>query len=636
MRVYLGPSVAPQSRRSGDTFPRYSAPRLLVQWSSRREEFAGNLFAALAADRISEADLAGFAVPLRGGVMRPRSFGLAAAVHVAVVLLMIAAAVFNAPRPLTPEEKARLHAQKLTWYTFNDELPAIAPDKSRGAKTEAAKRPEPPRRGARGFSSQVIVSNPPQADNTRQTIFQPDTPNIRIERDVPVPNIVMMARQAPRPALDYLPAPSVQLVPSRRAPLQYDAARPVLQHLPAPDVQVTQQARALPLDVKRPELAHLPAPDVRVTEQARNLPLNVQRPELAHLPAPSVPVSQPRLPLASLPAGEVTQPAPPPGVVRREVADLRAPGFGAPRVGRPAPEVPAPPPQIATGGPGGAAGGGASRTLVALGVNPSPPSGPISVPAGNRAGTFSTGPNGDTASAAGDPAAEGTNGGGLGSGTGVRDVADLRVPGISITGGVRPPSAAMGPVVSGPAPPRNPAPLPEPPRARPSAAERERLASIIARESRPTLPEWGRRGAMPKDDPFLPGKRVYTVYINLPNVSSQSGSWVLRFAELADRNLKDGTDLTAPVARRKVDPGYHPDAMREGVHGMVTLYGVIGADGKVSRVKVVRGLDPRLDERAIRALQGWEFLPAKRNGVAVDTEAIVQIPFTLNGIKTGF
>jgi outer membrane biosynthesis protein TonB len=44
-------------------------------------------------------------------------------------------------------------------------------------------------------------------------------------------------------------------------------------------------------------------------------------------------------------------------------------------------------------------------------------------------------------------------------------------------------------------------------------------------------------------------------------------------------------------------------------------------------VRVLHGVDERLDHNARIALARWQFRPATRNGSAVDLEAVVQIPF---------
>jgi TonB family protein len=113
--------------------------------------------------------------------------------------------------------------------------------------------------------------------------------------------------------------------------------------------------------------------------------------------------------------------------------------------------------------------------------------------------------------------------------------------------------------------------------------------------------------------------------LSMPNLTSAGGSWIVRFAAL--KPTSDQSELTPPVAVHKVDPAYPSSLMRARVEGTVTLYAIIRADGTVDAVKVLRGVDGTLDENARLALSHWQFLPARRHGLAVDLEAVVQIPF---------
>jgi protein TonB len=79
----------------------------------------------------------------------------------------------------------------------------------------------------------------------------------------------------------------------------------------------------------------------------------------------------------------------------------------------------------------------------------------------------------------------------------------------------------------------------------------------------------------------------------------------------------------------KVDPAYPAELMRDRVEGTVTLYAVIFKDGSVGGVKVLRGVEEKLDESARVALAKWKFHPATKNGSAVDLETVVQIPFVV-------
>jgi len=123
------------------------------------------------------------------------------------------------------------------------------------------------------------------------------------------------------------------------------------------------------------------------------------------------------------------------------------------------------------------------------------------------------------------------------------------------------------------------------------------------------------------------GKRYYSLTLNMPNLSSVQGSWIIRFAELKDKPEKG--DLIAPVAVEKIDPAYPPELVRDHIEGTVTLYAVIRSDGTVGEIRLLRGIDTRLDENARIALSRWRFRPALKNGAAVDLEAVIHIPFRL-------
>jgi TonB family protein len=120
-------------------------------------------------------------------------------------------------------------------------------------------------------------------------------------------------------------------------------------------------------------------------------------------------------------------------------------------------------------------------------------------------------------------------------------------------------------------------------------------------------------------------RRLYSMTMNMPNLNSAGGSWIMRFAELGEVHEKG--ELIAPIAEHKVDPAYPLQLMRENVSGTVTLRAIIRADGSVSDIRVVNGADARLDHYASEALARWHFLPAMKNDANVDVEAIVMIPF---------
>jgi TonB family protein len=130
-------------------------------------------------------------------------------------------------------------------------------------------------------------------------------------------------------------------------------------------------------------------------------------------------------------------------------------------------------------------------------------------------------------------------------------------------------------------------------------------------------------------DPRLEGRAVYTISIQMPNVTSFSGSWLVWFAERRPLTGNPPADIESPVALRKVDPKYYRDAVSDRVEGTVRLFAVIRKDGQVDGIEILRGIDSRLDRSAAEALAKWQFQPAKRGGIPVDVDAVFEVPFRL-------
>jgi len=138
------------------------------------------------------------------------------------------------------------------------------------------------------------------------------------------------------------------------------------------------------------------------------------------------------------------------------------------------------------------------------------------------------------------------------------------------------------------------------------------------------------------------GRRFYSLNLNMPNLNSAGGSWIIRFATVNGSAAEDSNglasasqgaattsanDLSAPSATRKVDPAYPLELMRQNLGGTVILYAVIRSDGTVGNIRVLRSVDERLDRYASQAIAKWHFEPARKNGSPVDVEATFWIPF---------
>lgn len=75
---------------------------------------------------------------------------------------------------------------------------------------------------------------------------------------------------------------------------------------------------------------------------------------------------------------------------------------------------------------------------------------------------------------------------------------------------------------------------------------------------------------------------------------------------------------------------YPVEAQKSGIQGRVICQFVIGRDGTISNVKVVRSVDPNLDAEAVRvinAMPDWQ--PGEQKGQKVNVEYILPINFRL-------
>jgi protein TonB len=61
----------------------------------------------------------------------------------------------------------------------------------------------------------------------------------------------------------------------------------------------------------------------------------------------------------------------------------------------------------------------------------------------------------------------------------------------------------------------------------------------------------------------------------------------------------------------------------------VELTCVVTPDGRPTEIKVLKSVDPMLDEAAMEALRQWEFLPATKLGEAVPSRMTVEMMFSL-------
>jgi TonB family protein len=249
------------------------------------------------------------------------------------------------------------------------------------------------------------------------------------------------------------------------------------------------------------------------------------------------------------------------------------------------------------------AANGSDSTLIALSATPGPPA-PVAPPQGNLAARVSISPDGAK------------KGGSEATGTGGSSPV-----GISISGGNPPAKSGISGLGNGVSSPS--------------------LRVLSARSHDTPMDDVPERVGPPDFKTLAPGakpeaifatKRVYTMNVNMPNLNSATGSWILKFAELHRDSIGPhvtSADLSGPVPVKKVDPKYPPTLIDERVEGEVVLYAVIAKDGSVGEIQLVHGIDDQLDANAKQALAQWKFRPGAKAGEPVELEAIVHIPFRI-------
>jgi TonB family protein len=77
---------------------------------------------------------------------------------------------------------------------------------------------------------------------------------------------------------------------------------------------------------------------------------------------------------------------------------------------------------------------------------------------------------------------------------------------------------------------------------------------------------------------------------------------------------------------------YPQEAYKNGIQGRVIVTFVINKDGSISDAKVVKSVDPQLDEEALRVVHSMpNWIPGRQNGEPVNVKYTVPITFKLQG-----
>jgi TonB family protein len=577
-----------------------AVPQLLVELPSRREVFLANLRDLVNPRELPPLELRSAPAPfwhdvfVKGELPWP-AFLKSGVFHVLAGVLLIAFTRWLALQPHVVATPAFDRSQ-VTLYTPSEYLPPVDTREARVAQ---------PRKADPEFSRQPIISVPREADNRAQTVVTP--PQVKLKRDVALPNMVAWSDTQKRPQLYIPPAPLTLAADISRITPQMNsvvAPPPDASHLTRRRDQSALQAEVVapPDSVERMRLSTAAAPQAVIA------------------PPPSVENSAKRLGDITIGRTSVIAPAPAlPVAAQRSVSGGRS-SSSAMRS-----QVVPPPPSAPASGSFGAQG-----RVVALNLHPAVGA-PPSAPSGNRRGSFAATPEGH-AGASGSPGSTSPTANGNDAGSASTRKASNLPAGLYV--GSAPASAKTSAVAgNGTSSPAN--------TVNPNLMGATRSSHPLSSTRSTTTPDAAK--LTDAERAVFGGRKFYSVTLTMPNLNSAGGSWIIRFAELnhsgnpaegdytkynaASRDPQPASDLSQPQPTRKVDPAYPLELMKQNVAGTVILYAVIQADGSVSKVRVLRGIDARLDQFAAEALAQWKFDPATKNGSAVAVEATFQIPF---------
>lgn len=446
-----------------------------------------------------------------------------------------------------------------------------------------------------GFLPKVEPRLPPMQIELTYVPAQ-DLPRISLPSRLPNPPRAAKPAQAAeksqqRGADAYHPRQTIVSIPVRVTHPRQTLIRPTAPPLPPKAVpllpNIVEWAAAAPA---KPQFELSPAATPRVRQRARQ---DVAAPEVDNLVKNPGPINVAPMPVVD------QHPQMPLSPMSAALPERRQTHSG-----------PAAAPEI---GPIDSADDASVRRLIALSATPGPPAPEVTVPDGNLAARIAISPEGrtpgtpgaiDRASGAGG-AGPGIPTAGASSAAGVTSNANGLPAAVSVSGGIAPTGSPSGKLNLRP-----------PPVA--ATTPRKRPTSIAAID--PNLPP----------EKVLLGDDVHTLDVNMPNLTSVTGSWVLYFSQLDEGNepsYKLKGELGGPVAVEKMDPKYPPELVKGHVDGEVVLYAIIRKDGSVDSIQVVHSIDPQLDRNAVEALARWKFRPATRDGAPVDLEAVVHIPF---------
>jgi TonB family protein len=124
-----------------------------------------------------------------------------------------------------------------------------------------------------------------------------------------------------------------------------------------------------------------------------------------------------------------------------------------------------------------------------------------------------------------------------------------------------------------------------------------------------------------------PIERPVVVTVNPAQMMPASAPQPLPAMQQVSEPVAVSEEAARAMLVNTVDPVYPPEALPQKLHGPVVLQAVIGRDGSVEDLKIVRGYFV-LGRAAIAAVKQWRFQPYSVNGHAASTQTVITVNFS--------
>jgi len=100
-------------------------------------------------------------------------------------------------------------------------------------------------------------------------------------------------------------------------------------------------------------------------------------------------------------------------------------------------------------------------------------------------------------------------------------------------------------------------------------------------------------------------------------------------AGLGGETFRPGNGVSAPHAIYDPDPEFSEEARKAKHQGIVVLSLIVDPSGHARNIRILRALGMGLDEKAMEAVQKWQFAPGMKDGHPVAVQVNVEVNFRL-------